>query len=93
MFIVYTMQNCPDCKNAKELLTQKEERFEERQAGKDFTKEDLLDLLGPVRSLPQIVLVDDFGHWHVGGFKDLRNYFSDAGTDVRKLEFKGQQVI
>lgn len=93
MFIVYTMQNCPDCKNAKQMLEQMNEEYQEKQAGVDFSRDDLLDLLGPVRSLPQIVMSDSQGnHWYIGGYKDLRNYFSDVGVDCRKLEFKGSAL-
>lgn len=82
-FTIFTMPNCPDCKNAKDLLTREQQSYTERT---EFTREELQDLVGPVRTLPQIVVRTAEGKFHVGGYKDLVAYFNSDGTaEVRKL--------
>lgn len=83
VFTVFTMENCPDCKNAKDLLHRKKLVMEER---KEFTSEELIGLVGPVRTLPQIVLTDDNGDkYHVGGYKDLVDHLMTGAKVLRKL--------
>lgn len=76
MFIVYSMHNCPHCIGAKELLKARGESFEVKMAGEDFTREELVEKLGPVRTLPQIVQEQPNGETkHIGGFTDLQKHF------------------
>lgn len=82
-FTVYTMQNCPHCTNAKNLLTREGKSFSEKA---DFTKEELFDLVGPVRTLPQIVVEDEEGMFHIGGYIELVRFLAQDGITVRKLE-------
>lgn len=42
-FTVFTMDPCPHCKSAKELLTREKQSFLERAT---FTREELIDLVG-----------------------------------------------
>lgn len=87
MFVVYTMPNCPHCVGAKELLKSKGLAFEEKIAGKHFSREALIGWLGPVRTLPQIVRKNEEGQWvHIGGFTDLQKTFAGGGVTVRILE-------
>ncbi|UKL15068.1 glutaredoxin 3 [Pseudomonas phage hairong] len=72
-YTVYTMPNCPDCKNAKQLLETRGCEFEEVT---DFTPNELRALVGPVRSLPQIILDQGGARFHIGGFKDLQSYLT-----------------
>lgn len=87
-YAVYTMPNCPDCKNAKDLLTRKGLNFEEVT---EFTPAELVALVGPVRSLPQIVMYDlegnhdHVGVYHVGGYKDLVKLQAGDLTNLRKI--------
>ena len=81
-FTVFTMDPCPHCKSAKELLTREKQSFLERAT---FTREELIDLVGPVRTLPQIVVTTAEGKFHVGGFTDLVAYFNGTGPELRKL--------
>lgn len=68
-YIVYTMSNCPDCKNAKDLLKRKGLEFTEVT---EFTPQELVAEVGPVRTLPQIIEVGEGERKaHVGGYKDL----------------------
>ncbi len=81
-FTVFTMPSCPDCKNAKSLLTREGKTFEERT---EFTREELTNLVGPVRTLPQIVVEDEEGMFYIGGYKDLVRFIAKDGIEVRKL--------
>lgn len=72
-FTVFTMPNCPDCKNAKALLERKGLDFSEKV---DFTPQELLNLVGPVRTLPQIVVEESSETFHIGGYKDLSSFLS-----------------
>lgn len=86
-YTVFTMQNCPDCKNAKDLLTRKGLIFNEVS---EFTPQVLIDRVGPVRSLPQIILHEDgnndhAGEYHVGGYKDLVDMFANGPGKLRKI--------
>lgn len=72
-FAVYTMPNCPDCQNAKNLLKSKDIPFQELIAGRNFSREEFTELFGEeTRTLPQIV--DIANRVHVGGYKDLIEY-------------------
>lgn len=84
---VYTMPNCPDCKNAKALLERKGLDFEEVT---EFTPQDLIDMVGPVRSLPQIIMIEDGNHdhagvYHIGGYKDLTDHLLTGAKVLRKI--------
>lgn len=87
-YAVYTMPSCPDCKNAKDLLTRIGADFEEVT---EFTPAELVALVGPVRSLPQIVLYDigaNADHvtaYHVGGYKDLVKLNAGDLSNLRKI--------
>lgn len=82
LYTVYTMPNCPDCKNAKDLLHRKGKSFDEVT---EFTPQELIEKVGPVRSLPQIILKDESGEYHVGGYKDLTNFLLLEPVNVATL--------
>jgi glutaredoxin len=74
---VYTKENCPWCVKAKQLLNSVNIPFEELHYDKDFTKDDLRELIGPNLPLtvPQIVIR---GH-RIGGYEDLVEYMESHG--------------
>lgn len=88
-YIVYTMPNCPDCKNSKDLLTRKGLSFVEVT---EFSPQELIDKVGPIRTLPQILMVDAGDHdhagavYHVGGYKDLTDHLLTGAKVLRKLD-------
>lgn len=88
-YTIYTMPGCPHCVSAKDLFVREDLTFTELsadpKADNTFTKEELIDLVGPVRTLPQIVVTTAEGKFHVGGFTDLVAYFNGAGPELRKL--------
>jgi glutaredoxin len=69
--IVWSKDHCPNCVQAKTLLSQKGIEFEERKIGTDWTKEQLLEAVPNAMSVPQIFLDGEL----VGGFTELRAKF------------------
>ena len=68
--IVWSKNACPFCDQAKGLLKMKGIEFEERNINKDWTKEQLLEVVPNARTLPQIFLGDNY----IGGFTELRKH-------------------
>jgi glutaredoxin 3 len=66
--VIWSKYNCPYCDQAKALLKQKGITFEERKIGDGWTKEDLLEQIPTARTVPQIILNDEY----VGGFQELK---------------------
>jgi glutaredoxin 3 len=72
--VVWSKYHCPFCDQAKALLTQKGIEFEERKIGDGYTREDLLEAIPTARTVPQIILNDEY----VGGFQELKQRFLNA---------------
>jgi glutaredoxin len=68
--IVWSKDQCPYCDQAKALLKQKGIEFEERNVSRDWTREQLLEAVPAVRTVPQIFINEEL----VGGFTELRTY-------------------
>jgi len=68
--IVWSKDNCPNCDQAKALLTIKGIAFEERKIGSEWTREALLEAVPTAKSVPQVFLNEK----HVGGFIELKKY-------------------
>lgn len=84
-YTIYTMPNCAHCIAAKDLFKREGLEFTEVT---EFTREELLNLVGPVRTLPQILVKNDKGTWHIGGYTDLIEYRragDHPGASVRLL--------
>lgn len=65
--VVYTKENCPYCRMAKQLLTAKKVAFEEVRVDTDSQKLDEMIRLSNRRTVPQIFINDQ----SIGGFDDL----------------------
>jgi glutaredoxin 3 len=68
--IVWSKDACPFCVQAKALLESKGIEYEERNVQRDWTKEQLLEVVPTARTLPQIFLDDQY----IGGFTELRKH-------------------
>jgi glutaredoxin 3 len=68
--IVWSKPACPQCDQAKALLTQQGIAFEERRIGEAYTREQLLEAVPTARSVPQIFLDSK----HIGGFAELKQH-------------------
>lgn len=69
--VVWSKNQCPFCVQAKALLDSKGIEYEERNVNKDWTKEQLLEVVPTARTLPQIFIDDKL----IGGFNELRKHF------------------
>jgi glutaredoxin 3 len=70
--IVWSKYHCPFCDQAKQLLTAKGYKIEERKIGDGYSKEELLEAVPNARTVPQIFLDDA----HIGGFEELKKHFN-----------------
>ena len=68
---VWSKDACPFCVQAKALLDSRGIEYEERNVQKDWTKEQLLEVVPTARTLPQIFIDDKL----IGGFNELRKHF------------------
>jgi len=68
MNIVWTKPGCTFCDMAKSLLQQKGIEYEERNIGSGWTKEQLLEAIPSARSVPQIVLNNEY----IGTYEHLK---------------------
>lgn len=76
--IVWSKPMCPYCDMAKSLLKQKEIEYEERKIGEGWSKEQLLEAMPNVRSVPQIILDDN----HIGGYQELKAFFEKGDNNA-----------
>ena len=68
--VVWSKDACPFCEQAKNLLKLKGIEYEERNIGRDWTREQLLEAVPDARTVPQIFLDDQL----IGGFTELRKH-------------------
>ena len=68
--VVWSKDACPFCVQAKAVLESRGMEFEERNVSKDWTKEQLLEAVPTARTLPQIILDEQY----IGGFTELRKH-------------------
>ena len=69
--IVWSKTNCIFCDQAKQLLRIKKIEFEERNISKDWTREQLLEVVPNAKTVPQIFLNGKY----IGGFDKLKQHF------------------
>lgn len=74
--IIYSNPNhCPYCVRAKQYLDSKGIISETKIVGVDITKEALFEACGgPVRTVPQIFLMEDGFAEYIGGYQELVNH-------------------
>jgi glutaredoxin 3 len=72
--VVWSKYHCPQCDQAKALLSQKGIKFEERKIGDGYTKEELLEAVPTARAVPQIFINNEY----VGSLTELKSYLERA---------------
>lgn len=81
MFTVYSKPDCPQCEQAKALLTLNNRQFNvvhldvgqpKVEDEKYISRDDLLSKFPSARTMPQIDQVVDGQHEIVGGFAELK---------------------
>jgi glutaredoxin 3 len=68
--VVWSKYHCPQCDQAKALLSQKGIPFEERKIGDGYTKEELLEAVPTARAVPQIFIDEQY----VGSLIELKKH-------------------
>lgn len=74
--LIWSRDYCIYCEHAKMLLDEKGVQYEERKIGSTWTKEQLLESVPTAKSVPQIFIDGQ----HIGGYKELREYFDKLGA-------------
>ena len=69
---VWTKPGCPFCDMAKTLLEQKGIKYEERNIGNGWTREQLLEAVPTAKTVPQIFIDDQY----IGTFEHLKQHFT-----------------
>jgi glutaredoxin 3 len=75
--VVYTKENCPYCRLAKELLSARHVSFEEIRIDQDIAKRDEMIRLSNRRTVPQIFINDQ----SIGGYDDLAQLAKSGNLD------------
>lgn len=73
IFQVYGKDNCQYCFKAIYLLTQKGYAFEEFKLGREFTRDELLEMFPNAKTFPQIRIKDGA---YIGGYEELNNFLA-----------------
>lgn len=74
-FQIYSKDNCPHCRRAVALLTQRNISFEELKLDEDYNREELLEMFPQAKTFPQIVIIDSNDEkTHVGGADQLQAF-------------------
>jgi len=77
MFIIYGKEGCSVCESTKKFMDLNGFEYEYKEYGKDYDKEEILELLeypvGPI-TMPQIFAPN--GN-HIGGFDDFLEIYQE----------------
>ena len=73
--IVWSKPMCPFCVSAKSLLSKKGYEIEEKIIGSGFSKEQLIEAVPNVKTVPQIFLDGEY----IGGYDNLVAHFKAKG--------------
>ena len=73
-FTIWGQPQCSYCEMSKKLLQLRNLKYDYKEIGSGYSKEDLLKVVPSARGVPQI-FVDGI---HIGGYKELVGYLSHA---------------
>ena len=73
---IYSKSNCPYCDMAVNLCKTKNQIYEYKCLGKDFTTEELFEVFPDARTFPQIRVFEEwdtaeFQEEYIGGYNEL----------------------
>lgn len=79
-YLVYGCSGCANCKQAVQLLNNKNINFVYKSFPDDYELEELTELVGkPTRSIPQIFQIGENNQIvHIGGFMELVKHLKDS---------------
>jgi glutaredoxin 3 len=69
---IYSKDNCPWCDRAKELLTNKNESYNEIKIGRDITRDEFMEQFPNVRTVPYILVNEEV----CGGYDVLVSHYN-----------------
>lgn len=75
MIIVYGKPNCPFCTKAKNVLDQRDLKYEYKDVSLVQNMTELKEAYPLAKSVPQIWIGDK----HIGGYNQLVSYLEDTG--------------
>lgn len=77
-FIVYGGEGCSNCKQAVQLLNQKNKTFIYKSFGRDYELQELIDLGITSRSIPQVFVMGEGNILnHVGGLLETVKFLKN----------------
>ena len=74
MITIWGKPACPSCMKAKALCESRQYKYEYKELGKDFTREQVFEEFPTARTFPQIVV----GSNKVGGYEQFVKYIEDT---------------
>lgn len=79
-YLVYGGESCSNCKQAVQLLNNKNINFVYKSFPDDYTLEELTELVGaPTRSIPQIFQIGENNQIiYIGGLMELVKHLKDS---------------
>lgn len=75
MIYIWGKPGCPSCEKAKHTLDTHNIKYEYRQLGVDFEREDVIAEFPEARTFPQIVINGQ----KIGGYEQMVKYIEDTG--------------
>jgi glutaredoxin len=72
--VVYTKPGCPSCDHVKTYLRSKSISFDEMVVGRDITREELLERMPGIQTVPQVIID---GHM-VGGYESTMKFLTEG---------------
>lgn len=74
MIEIWGKPACPSCTKAKQLCEMRGFKFEYKELGKDFEREQVFEVFPEARTFPQIII----NNTKIGGFEELTKYIEDT---------------
>jgi len=74
MITIWGKPACPSCLKAKAMCESRQFKFEYKELGKDFTREEVFETFPNAKTFPQIIVGDN----KVGGYEQFVAYVEDT---------------
>ena len=74
MITIWGKPACPSCNKAKALCESRGFKFEYKELGKDFDREEVFEVFPTARTFPQIIV----GGNKVGGYEQMLDYIENT---------------
>ena len=74
MIEIWGKPACPSCTKAKQFCETRKYKYEYKELGIDFEREQVFEVFPQARTFPQIIINGK----KIGGFEDLTKYVEDT---------------